>query len=139
MAVVLEAFLISLFAGLVLWALVPRGVVLTRSMQNPDPTGPDTKPDTWWLTNASAVPALITSMTLEGIGHTSDPNEHVRFIDHALEAKRENHQTWEGVIVPPGEIIEAHVRTNHDLSISYRRDGLTGVLERRTVKVTGYA
>ena len=77
-------------------------------------------------------------MNLTAIGDPANVMQHVHFVDHSLAMKMESSDNWDGVVVPPGESIEAHVGLDHTLQVSYRREGLTGLLERRNIEVYGY-
>lgn len=43
----------------------------------------------------------------------------------------------EGTLIPPGDTMEARVPNNTNLVIRYRRPGITGVLERRSITIQG--
>jgi hypothetical protein len=147
--------IMSILTGLALWLVLPRGVVLTRSVRAEDFRG---RPmyDTWELRNASALPVRITSVTVLG-PHTYDSrrdkiiavefnnseDEHgvqLRFDDATLDTVRTDRGLpWRGLEVPPGDTLEAKVLNNRALRIRYRRAGWSGVFERREVSVHGYA
>jgi hypothetical protein len=59
MADVLIGAVVSVLTGVGLWAVLPRGVVLTRSPSQQEP-------GTWELHNDSALPVRLTSVTVEG-------------------------------------------------------------------------
>lgn len=145
----------SAVVGLALWLLLPRGVVLTRNRMTQDWAG---RPiyDTWALRNDSALPirvrrVLVTSASLpDGPSGQFAPRPltadlqkrtgaSVQLDDEIAEITREEAQggRWEGVRVEPGDSLIAHVPNNTGLTVHYRRAGVAGVLERRTVRVQG--
>ncbi|KGN29454.1 hypothetical protein N802_13635 [Knoellia sinensis KCTC 19936] len=146
--------ILALGTGVLLWAVLPRGVVLTRSARTEDWRGEPVY-DTWALRNESAVPIRLTSVavrspdTLDAKGRfeyveLNDDNADALavalcFDDAYLETTRgENAQAWKGIEVPPGDTLQAKVDLNRDLRIRYRRTGPTGVFERRQVLIHGH-
>lgn len=136
--------LASALTGVGLWAVLPRGAALTRTMVGPD---------TWVIRNDSPVPVQITSVTWQGVDTLEGdkvvwrevpveaehdaairltPNEEQLF--YALTLK---HRRWRGFVVPPGDDMAATVMNNRSLRIRYRRAGWTGILERREISVHG--
>ena len=58
---------VSIAVGVVLWALLPRGVVFTRSFPAKTADG-QILVDTWKIQNASSLPIRITSVAIKGLG-----------------------------------------------------------------------
>jgi hypothetical protein len=156
MSEVLISAAVSVTTGIGLWALLPRGVVLTRRVRTRDWAG-NPLSDTWELRNDSALPVHIMSVTTQGI-HTFDPESgkihtvelqaepakdfgvSLHFDDEQLEiARSDRARDWGGLTVPPGDTLHATVRNNRSLRINYRRAGILGVLERREVRIHGGA
>jgi hypothetical protein len=156
MSEVLIGTVLSVLTGVGLWAVLPRGVVLTRSVRGRNFAG-DPLPDTWELRNDSALPVHIVSVTTRGI-QTFDPESgkihdievppepgedlgvSLHFDDEQLEiARSDRGRTWRGLIVPPGDALQVTVMNNRTLRIRYRRAGALGVLERREVSIHGGA
>lgn len=145
---------LALGTGAFLWAVLPRGVVLTRSARTEDWRG-ERLFDTWALRNESALPIRLISVAvrapqtldakgrLEFVdltdGNREDPAAELTFDDAHLDTTRsEQGGAWKGIEVPPGDILQAKVNLNPDLRIRYRRAGLTGVFERREVVIHGH-
>jgi hypothetical protein len=147
--------IMSILVSLALWMVLPRRVVLTRSVRAEDFRG---RPmyDTWALRNASALPVRTTSVTVLG-PHTYDSRRdklielelnnskdgdgvQLRFDDVTLDtARTDPGLAWRGLKVPPGGSLEAKISDNRTLRIRYRRAGLSGVFERREISVHGHA
>jgi hypothetical protein len=152
---VLIGAVVSVVTALGLWAVLPRGVVLTREARAQDLRGEQLL-DTWTLRNSSSLPIRITSVTVAS-PETYDANQDkilevelpvldgdggvlLAFDDHVLETRRvEQNQPWRRLEVPPGDTLQATVMTNRTLRIKYRRAGFFGILERREVSIHGYA
>jgi hypothetical protein len=142
---VLLDIVVGLLTGLVLWAVLPRGVVLTRSRSM-------TENDTWYVKNESALPVRIVSITWLG-SETHDDNKrnHVErelegrvhgvklaLVDSDADTSRvEQRRPWDKVIVSPGDSLRATVLNMRGLRIRYRRAGLLGIFERREVRIQG--
>lgn len=144
----------SALVGVVLWALLPRGVVLTRAIRSQNFRG-EPLYDTWELRNNSALPIKLTSVAVmsaltydEGkdrFGHVelTAANESefavaLRLDDDISEMTRQERETpWKGLVIPPGDTLESKVLNNTNLVIKYRRPGVTGLLERRTITIQG--
>jgi hypothetical protein len=148
--------LVSIAVGVALWAVLPRGVVLTRSFPATTADG-QILLDTWKVTNASPLPIRITSVAVRGLGTVNRETEEIQWVeldpddaksrgatlhldDEVSEIRRLDRTTsWNRVIIPPGDTMKAHVMNNTDLRIRYRRAGWLGVFERRTVTISGGA
>jgi hypothetical protein len=142
---------VSVLTGFALWALLPRGVVLTRSVRAADLLG-NPKYDTWEILNNSALPIQVvhvrfTDPTADGIRMRDLPTFEgsgalgvsLTFDDATLEIRRStSDRPWRGQVVPPGETLEAHLVNNRTMIIQYRREGWTGIFERRTLEIHGY-
>lgn len=145
----------SVLTGVGLWAVLPRGVVLTRAVRA---QGHDGRPrfDTWEIRNNSPLPVTITSVRYRGANTYDDKSGRIpevdlpvfegegdlgislTFDDEVAEIRRfDMRQSWRGMTVPPGDTLEARVLNNRDLVIGYRRSGLFGVFERRRVEIHG--
>ena len=156
---VLLGGLISLAIGLGLWAFLPRGVVLTRELCVRTPAG-EPQYQTWQIRNASPLPVRIARVTYSGVNaynpisekieerdlpgwvpHEEEASLGIRlhFDDEVLEMTRDDghKDTWRGHVVPPGDTLTAFVNLNRTLSIRYRRGGLLGFAERRTLRSNG--
>jgi hypothetical protein len=147
---------VSIAVGVVLWAVLPRGVVLTRSFPAKTPDG-QILLDTWKLQNDSPLPIRITSVAVWGLGTVNRKTEEIEWVeldpddeksrgatlhldDEVSEIRRLDRTiSWNKVIVPPGDTMKAHVLNNTDLRIMYRRAGWLGVFERRRVTISGGA
>jgi hypothetical protein len=141
---------VSVLTGFGLWAVLPRGVVLTRSERSD-------AYDTWELRNDSPLPVMIRSVTVVGVATYDDETgkfadvempaviEGVHFHGAALEfvddvlniTRMDRQQPWRGQVVPPGDRLEARVLANTTLRIMYRRAGRLGVFERREITIDG--
>ncbi|MGG5259082.1 hypothetical protein [Phycicoccus avicenniae] len=155
----IEDFLVGVAAstvvGIVLWLLLPRGVVLTRLKRASDWCGQPIS-DTWVLRNDSAVAGRLLRVQVTNSSMYDDTRG--RFVPQILqddvaastgvrmflddqigELTREETFAgrWTGVVVEPGDTIQVTVPNNTDVRVDYRRDGWTGVLERRHVRVRG--
>jgi len=158
---------LALVTGIALWLLLPRGVVLTKQHPITDPFTGQILPDTWRITNASSLPIRIMSITESGLHtfghelptrrrdrlwgwlHRRPKQRHppvgfgasIAFDDSVQETRRTDceHPVWTNEVVPPGETLTAEVRVNAAMHIAYRRDGWSGVFERRKLTVFGYS
>lgn len=148
---------VSVLTGVGLWAVLPRGVVLTREPRVQDLQGAPLF-DTWTLRNNSALPIRIMFVTVSS-PETYDANKDkileielpvlesegkigvaLSFDDHVLDTRRtERNQSWRGLEVPPGDTLQAMVGINRTLRVRYRRAGPLGPFERREVHIHGYA
>lgn len=155
MVSVLIDITLALVTGIGLWAVLPRGVVLTRSVKEVDRRGKDVF-DTWQLRNESALSIRLTSVAVQGIqtmdeatgrfrwvkltpSNERDLGVELSFDDGQLETSRiESDKPWGQTLVPPGDVLLAHVTGNTTLRVRYRRAGWTGVFERREVVVAGH-
>lgn len=136
---IMEAFLISLVAGVVVWLGVPRGVVLVKSTR--DPEDQERRPDTWTVTNDSSLPIRVRSAHFVSPDGKSEVGRYWTFVDDTLAVRQDEKDdggSWKGVVIPPGEELRAHVPVNHTMVIRYRRDGMTGWFERRQLEIHGY-
>lgn len=151
---VLAGGAISLLVGLGLWAVLPRGVVLTREYKTYPPGVEPNRYGEWTIRNASALPIRLTKVVRTGID-TFDPetgeihevpletwteNEAdvtLTFDEETLYYKQDVAEGWKGLIIPPGDTLTAYVNLNRTLTIHYRRDGVFGVFERRAVSLDG--
>lgn len=157
---------LSVLTGIGLWMLLPRGVVLTKQHPVTHPYTGEILPDTWRITNSSALPILVTKITESGVqtfGHElkirwrdritgwvrrRPPSRDLpvgfggslTFDDHVLETRRSDRDvpTWTRQIVPPGESLTAHLMNNASVRIVYRRAGWSGWFERRELMLFGY-
>lgn len=149
---------VSLLVGVLLWAFLPRGVVLTRELSR---TAPDGSPQfqTWVVRNDSSLPVRITRVSYEGVDTfnretgivetrelvTDDSIDQVerlgidlRFDDASDEMARQVHGgRWSGKVVRPGDTLTAYVNLNRSLTMRYRREGKLGFLERRELTIHG--
>lgn len=148
--------LVSIAVGVALWAVLPRGVVLTRSFPASTADGQILR-DTWSVQNDSPLSIRITSVAVWGIGTVNRQTEEIEWVelepddeksrgatlhlaDEVSEIRRLDRPiAWNQVIVPPGDTMKAHVMNNTDLRIRYRRAGWLGVFERRTLTISGGA
>ena len=148
--------LVSVILSVALWGLLPRGVVLTRSPAGTDVQG-NPQYNTWLVRNESPLPIRLGRVHYTGINtfdqasgeirkvelpsYIDDEGElgiGLRFDDEVLELTRDaNDKSWSQQIVPPGDVLVAYVNLNRSLVIPYRRAGIFGVFERRTVRVEG--
>lgn len=142
---------IALATGALLWALLPRGVVLTRR-----PIDYPNEVDEMNLlrrgdvrvTNSSAIPIQILSVMFRSAEHPvkvsldlMGPRDYGPCLDLEDEidsiTKSEQGLPWNQVVVPPGDSLIARVPGNSDLRITYRRAGLWGLAERRAISIHG--
>ncbi|SDR74473.1 hypothetical protein SAMN04488570_0237 [Nocardioides scoriae] len=110
--------------------------------------------DTWQLTNDSPLSIKITSAKYYATETLNDPNGpwldlrpglyEERGLDLHLDDEMSEMQrvdtaspTWRGVLIRPGDTLTACVPNLVDLRINYRRAGLWGLAERRSVWVRG--
>ncbi len=142
----------SALTGFVLWAVLPRGVALTRSLRVTDWDGSPLH-DTWTIKNDSPIPVLITSVAWQGVmtmdGDTlrwcelPAENSEIHGVGLVPEEEQIYYRVtdalgrWRGLVLPPGDTLRATVMNNHDMRIKYRRAGATGVFERREIRVNG--
>lgn len=154
--VVLQDFVVGAFAsaltGIVLWAVLPRGVALTRTLRTTDWDGQPLY-DTWTITNDSPVPVQLTSVAWQGVEtlvgdkllwrELPPETSKIQGVDLTPEEEQLYYKLtdalgrWRGFVLPPGDTLRATVMNNHDLRIKYRRAGWTGAFERREIKVHG--
>lgn len=140
--------LASAATGLALWALLPRGVVLTRSVRHHQPSGARAL-DTWEVRNESPLPVKITRVRvirpegtteLSGTDNRPDLSVSLSYDDEVQDISRtDRRRPWRGLPVLPGDTLTAVVSVNSTLCIRYRRAGWLGVLERREVQINGVA
>lgn len=144
--------LASALTGVALWAVLPRGAALTRTLRTTDWDGQPLY-DTWTITNDSPISIKVTSVTWQSVDtfegdklvwrelpvQTSGVEGiHLTLDEEQLYYKlTESLGRWRGLVLPPGDTLRATVLNNHDLRIKYRRSGWTGVFERRVIKVHG--
>lgn len=156
MTEVLVGAVFSVITGVGLWAVLPRGVVLTRTVRTQDALGQLMR-DTWEIRNDSALPVRITSAIVVG-AQTFDPETErineielpvfegegtlgvtLTFDDEVLEIRRTGtEQLWNQQVIPPGDTLQAVVGINTSLRIEYRRAGRFGHFERRELEIHGY-
>ncbi len=132
--------------GLALWALLPRGVVLTRAVRHSHPDGTRAL-ETWEVLNDSPLPVKITRVQvigprvdaeLSGVDDDPELNVSLTYDDETLEMARTDHRhRWRGLRVLPGDTLAAAVGVNRSVCIRYRRAGWLGVLERREIEIHG--
>jgi hypothetical protein len=149
-------FFISTVQALALWAFLPRGVVLTRSLRLQDFSGRPSH-NTWAVQNNSSLAVQILSAKVVGVG-TYDAEQdkclavdldgvdgsgtqgvEMSFDDEVLEISRVDREepAWSGQRVPPGDTLRVSVPNNTSLTIRYRRAGPLGIFERRAVTIDG--
>ena len=147
--------LVSIAVGAALWAVLPRGVVLTRSFPASTADG-QILLDTWRVQNDSPLPIRITSVVVMGLGTVNRQTEEFEWVelepdddeklrgatlhldDEVSEIRRLDRPiAWNRVIVPPGDTMKAYVTNNTHLRMRYRRAGWLGVFERRTLTISG--
>lgn len=138
---------VSIGVGVLLWMLLPRGVVLTRTLSGPD---------LWQVKNDSPLPVRIMSVRVvspeEWNETTSRFDEPVLPVDGGIHgvslsiddevadtARTDNQRPWSEVSITPGDTLTARVPTNTTLIIDYRRAGWLGILERRHLGIHGGA
>ncbi len=149
---------VSVLTGVALWAVLPRGVVLTREQLT---QGYDGKPlyNTWRIRNDSALPVRFTGVTYTGVNTFNPATDQIEVLDlpswvpaeqeadlgislslddEVAELTRDADELrWDEVVVPPGDTLTAYVNLNRTLSIQYRRAGRLGLFERRTLRIDG--
>ena len=143
----------SLGVGLVLWVVLPRGIVLSKSVLTADELG---KPlyDSWQVRNESALKIRLVSVRYLGVQSGTDKTGVIKEVDLADEldggvelcqddtsadtSRIENKVSWSKVEVFPGETLTARVINNTTLVIKYRRAGVSGIFEQRELRVHGY-
>lgn len=144
---------VSIMVGIALWALLPRGVVLTRGRRLRNHRD-EPMYGAWELRNDSPIPIRIQSVLISSAmnAHHAD----TRRLETELKLGKEpdglslafddsrldtlvyvNRSTWKGVTVPPGDTLQAVVGTMQCLRIKYRRDGWFGLFERRELVIDG--
>lgn len=151
---VLVNSLVSVLTGLAIWAVLPRGVVLTRTPLTQDHNG-ELIYGRWTVRNDSPLPIRLTKVTHAGVHTYDDANGRVReldlpptledevgvslaFDDEVLELTRsDDDKPWDKQVIPPGDTLTAYVNLNRTLRIRYRRSGFLGVFERRAITIDG--
>ncbi|MFT6292147.1 MAG: hypothetical protein ACJAR2_002761 [Ilumatobacter sp.] len=186
----------SLVVALVLWAVLPRGATLTKTHPVTNLSTGEVTPDTWRITNTSAVSIRIVAAEVSSPAAYAQnrPSWFRRFIgkpvhavhrrlkapttesrgslawrslwalrgwvdrvqpfklpieggfgvmltfdDHGLDTLRyEWDAPWPKQVVPPGETLTLHLLNNTMLDLRYRRAGVLGVCERRSLRTFGY-
>lgn len=145
---------ISLLVGLGLWAVLPRGVVLTRELKTYPPGVEPQRVPEWTIRNDSALPVRLTKVIRSGIDtFDADSGEihevpletwteaggdvTLTFDEETLYYEQDAAEDWNGLIVPPGDTLTAYVNLNRTLVIHYRRKGVFGIFERQSVKLDG--
>jgi len=154
----LENFTIGLLASTIvsiaLWLLLPRGVVITRRKPAIDDFG-EPIPDSWVLRNESPLAVKILRVRYAGFSTivdeslrwkrlspdqlTDDPFDAVLDSDVGGGEVLSAHETWRGFQITPGDGLVLRMPNNHTLEVRYRRAGWAGVLERRTIRIHGFA
>jgi hypothetical protein len=151
MEVVIGAVL-SVLTAFGLWAVLPRGVVLTRSVR-----GYQGIQSMWELRNDSALAVRIRSVKVMGpityneetgkIDEIELPPEYLpgdkyfgafklAFIDPVTEIMRADQlQPWSKQVVLPGDSLRADVVSNVRMQVKYRRTGPFGIFERREIAI----
>jgi hypothetical protein len=153
----LVSTVVSILVALALWAVLPRGVVLTRRIRAQDWKG-EPLFDTWEIRNESPLPVTLIAATYSSaMTYHEDSAMRERVLpgwlppdqeagigvslaydDEVLEISREEWQRpWRGQCLRPGDALVAVVKNNCTLKVQYRRAGLFGVFERRTVTIDG--
>lgn len=134
---------VSIATGVLVWALLPRGVVLTRAVRTENLKG-ERLYDTWELKNDSPLPVRLTSVRLVMPGYEGDlpwDGQHgviLTLDDETAEIARADWQRpWNKVVVEPGDTLQAVAEVNTSLFIEYRRAGWFGVFERRRLAIHG--
>lgn len=142
---------VALATGALLWALLPRGVVLTRRPID-FPNGVDEmyllRRGDVRVTNDSAMPVQILSVMFRSAQHPDrrsldlvGAEDFGPWLDLEDEidsiTKSEQGLRWDQVVVPPGDSLIARVPGNSDLRITYRRAGFWGFAERRVISIHG--
>lgn len=129
--------MVAIGVGTLLWAFLPRGAVLTRSIKTD-------RPDTWELKNSGPVAIRVVSARIlgpdidEALPWDGSVGVELHLDDENSEIAREDwRRPWNEVVIPPGDTLHAVVGNNTSLVIKYRRGGLSGVLERRIIAIHG--
>lgn len=142
--------IISLATGVLLWFALPRGAVLTKRLLD----GPQDwdelstiRPGDLRITNDSAVPIRLVSVTSRTAlepewvsldSETSKNGQHLWIEDEVDNITMSEQNTpWSKVTILPGDALRARVQNFSDLLIRYRRAGLWGHLEHRSLHVRG--
>jgi len=148
-------WVVSIVTGVLLWFFLPRGVVLTRQALVEDAQG-NRLHDSWTVQNSGSLPIQIRSVAyvtpdqwnpttrkfdgLELPPGGSAEGIRLTLTDEVSEIRREDRlQPWREVVIPPGDSLIAQVPTNTSLRLLYRRAGVGGVLERRSLQIDGGA
>ena len=147
---------ISTVQALALWAFLPRGVVLTRSLRLQDLAGGPLH-NTWAVQNDSPLAVQLLSAKVVGVGTYDAERDQLlevdlecvdgpgpqgvemSFDDEVLEITRVDRDkpAWSGQRVPPGDTLQVSVPLNTRLTIRYRRAGPLGLFERRMLTIDG--
>lgn len=154
----LESFLVGAAAsgvmGVVLWLLLPRGIILTRTFAPVDSKN-RRKLDTWSLRNESSLPIRVARAEYRGADTYSNgslawirlnPADMVsdRFelqLDSDLSGGEvlAGFDKWRQFTLPPGDALLVRMPNNSQLRVRYRRAGLGGIVERRSIEIHGVA
>ncbi|ATG51108.1 hypothetical protein CFK38_05845 [Brachybacterium vulturis] len=154
----IENFLIGLLASTIvsiaLWLLLPRGVVITRSKPAKDDFG-EPIPDSWVLRNQSPLPVKILRVRYMGfstiVNETPmwNPLTPSELNDEPFYAVLDSdvgggevisaNESWRGFQITPGDGLVLRMPNNHTLEVRYRRAGWAGILERRALRIHGFA
>lgn len=130
---------VSIVCSLLLWFLLPRGVVLTSTELNYVAEGRGR----WLVKNESPLPVRILKATVSGLGtynETTGECDEIDVTDRCddyLIFDSEGDPDWRGYVVQPGDTFLASIGINMALTIRYRRAGWSGVLERRRLSIFG--
>lgn len=146
--------LASTIVGIALWLLLPRGVVITRSKPARDAHGKPI-PDSWVLRNGSPLPVQIVNVRYIGVSTIVNEMPIWRLLtpseltDEPFDAALDSdvgggevlaaNETWRGLQVTPGDGLVLRMPNNHTLEVRYRRAGWAGIIERRTIRIHGFA
>ena len=141
---------ISILCSLLLWLFLPRGVVLTSTELPYSETGYEPPYDElevrgtiWRVKNESPLPVVILKATISGMATYDETAESFGEIDVTdtydkyLILDSDGDPSWRGHITQPGDTFLASIDLNSNLKIKYRRDGWSGVLERRQLVIFG--
>lgn len=148
----LLGILVSVLVGLGLWLWLPRGIVLVRQRDTDSY-------DTWTIQNDSPLPVRLSEVTISGISivdtqtgvltsvplpcdgdRMKDLGVDMYLDDEVDEISRYDWSTpWNKVVLGPGDTMTAQVANNTTMLIKYRRAGWSGILERRTLRISGGA